>query len=245
MRSLALREALLGARDTIPLLVGVTPFGIIYGTLAVGAGLSLEATMLMSLLVFAGASQLIAAGLLASGSGIWVILLTTFVVNLRHMLYSASLLPYVRHLPRRWRLPLGFWLTDESFAVVYRRYLDERLPLASKHWYFLGSCIAMYSTWNITSLLGALLGHAVPQMADWGLDFAMVVTFLGIVVPALRNWPMLLAALSAALIALLAHDLPWQLGLILAALGGVAAGVMAEQRLHRANTRSEVNDEQL
>lgn len=244
MYASGLREALLGARDTIPLLVGVTPFGIIYGTLAVNAGLSLEATVLMSLLVFAGASQLIAVGLLAAGSGIWVILLTTLVVNLRHMLYSASLLPYVRHLPRRWRLPLGFWLTDESFAVVYRRYLDDQLPLASKHWYFLGSCMAMYSTWVITSLLGALLGHAVPQMANWGLDFAMVVTFLGIVVPALRNWPMILAALSSALIAVLAYDLPWQLGLILAALGGIGVGLLAEQRLQRRNTAVEVHDDQ-
>ena len=101
-------------------------------------------------------------------------------------------------------IPLAFWLTDESFAVVHRHYLDPHPPKELKHWYYLGSCLAMYSNWFICTLLGALLGNALPGLADWGLDFAMVATFTGIVVPLLRTRPMLLAAVVALLAALVA-----------------------------------------
>ena len=223
------RTALLGARDTIPMLIGALPFGIIFGTLAVSSGLSAGATLAMSALVFAGSAQFIAISLIASGTGLVVILLTTLIVNLRHMLYSASMLPYVRHLPQRWRVPLAFWLTDESYAVVHRYYQDTSVPLAGKQWYFLGSCVAMYSNWFACTLIGVLLGNALPGMAGWGLDFAMVATFIGIVVPLLRTRPLLVAALVAAVVAVAANGLPYKLGLMLAALLGVIAGVVAER----------------
>tara|TARA_R110000850_G_scaffold31638_12_gene86765 strand:+ start:21924 stop:22628 length:705 start_codon:yes stop_codon:yes gene_type:complete len=232
---------LLGARDTIPMLVGALPFGIIFGTLAVSSGLSASATLAMSALVFAGSAQFIAVGLIASGASLLVILLTTLIVNLRHLLYSASLLPYVRHLPQRWRVPLAFWLTDESYAVAHRYYLDPGAAPELKHWYFLGSCIAMYSNWFACTLVGVLLGSSLPGMADWGLDFAMVATFIGIVVPLLRTRPMLVAALVAAVVALVAHDLPYQLGLMLSSLAGVVAGILA-QRLAAWRTPEVIND---
>ena len=223
------REFLLGMRDTIPMLIGAAPFGIVYGTLAVSSGLSMAATLAMSLLVFAGSAQFVAASLVASGTGLIVILLTTLIVNLRHVLYSASLLPFVRHLPQRWRVGLAFWLTDESFAVVHRYYLLNNPDLEHKHWYFLGSCLAMYSLWFVCTVTGALLGQALPSMGEWGLDFAMVATFIGIVVPMLRNRPMIVAALVASAVSIVAYALPYKLGLLLAALLGVVAGVLAEQ----------------
>ena len=218
-----------GARDTLPMLLGALPFGIIFGTLAIASGLSMPATLLMSALVFAGSAQFIAVSLVASGAGLLVILVTTLIVNLRHMLYSASMLPYVRDLPQRWKVPLAFWLTDETFALVHRHYLDASAPTEHKHWYFLGSCIAMYSNWFACTLIGALLGSSLPGMAGWGLDFAMVATFIGIVVPLLRTRPMLLSAVVAGAVALAAHALPYKLGLMLAALAGVCAGVLAER----------------
>jgi len=223
------------------MLVGALPFGIIFGTLAVSSGLSAGATLAMSALVFAGAAQFIAVGLIASGAGLLVILLTTLIVNLRHLLYSASLLPYVRHLSQRWRVPLAFWLTDESYAVAHRHYLDPNAAPEYKHWYFLGSCIAMYSNWFACTLVGVVLGSTLPGMADWGLDFAMVATFIGIVVPLLRTRPMLVAALVAAAVAVVAHGLPYKLGLMLAALAGVSAGIVAE-RLTASSAREVIND---
>lgn len=228
------REFLLGMRDTIPMLIGTVPFGIVYGTLAVSSGLSVAATLAMSLLVFAGSAQFVAVSLVASGTGLTVILLTTLIVNLRHMLYSASLLPFVRHLPQRWRISLAFWLTDESFAVVHRHYLLDEAPIERKHWYFLGSCLAMYSIWFACTLTGVVLGQALPSLGDWGLDFAMVATFIGIVVPLLRKQPMIVAALVASLVAVAAHGLPYKLGLLLAALLGVTAGLVAEHLGDRA-----------
>jgi len=130
-------EFLQGLRDMLPMLLGAMPFGIIYGSLAGAAGLTPWQTIGMSLLVFAGSAQFIAISLLGGGATLAVLWLTTLVVNLRHALYSASLQPFVRHLPKRWRVPLAFWLTDEAFAVVQHRYAETDAS-PNKHWYFLG-----------------------------------------------------------------------------------------------------------
>ena len=221
-------EAWTGARDSLPMLLGAAPFGLIFGTLAAPSGLSPAGALAMSLFVFAGSSQFIALTLLAGGSGLAVILLTTFVVNLRHALYSATLLPHVAGLRQRWRIPLAFWLTDETFAVVQLRYhRADASPL--KHWYYLGSCLAMYGNWFMWTLAGVMLGRSVPRLEHMGLEFAMAATFTGIVVPMLRNRPMLGAALGAAAVALAAHALPYKLGLMLAALAGVVIGVVLEE----------------
>ena len=216
-------EALAGARDSLPMLLGAAPFGLIFGTLAAPSGLSAAGALAMSLCVFAGSSQFIALTLLAGGSGLAVILITTFVVNLRHALYSATLLPHVAGLRQRWRIPLAFWLTDETFAVVQLRY---GAPDASphKHWYYLGSCLAMYGNWFLWTLAGVMLGRSVPRLEHMGLEFAMAATFTGIVVPMLKSRPMLAAALGAAAVALAGRGLPYKLGLMLAALAGVVIG---------------------
>jgi 4-azaleucine resistance transporter AzlC len=210
------------------MLLGAAPFGIIFGTLAGPSGLSPAGALAMSLCVFAGSSQFIALTLIASGSGLAVILLTTLVVNLRHALYSATLLPHVAGLRQRWRIPLAFWLTDETFAVVHRHYLKaDGSPF--KHWYYLGSCLAMYINWNLWTLSGILLGRSLPRLEHMGLEFAMAATFTGIVVPLLRNRPMVAAALGAAAVALAAHALPYKLGLMLAALAGGVIGLVLEE----------------
>lgn len=220
-------EFVAGARDTIPLLVGAAPFGVIFGALAVTGGLSPAATMAMSLFVFAGSAQFIAAGLVAQGVGLGIIVLTTFVVNLRHALYAASLGPYMRGLSQKWLLPLAFWLTDESYAVVIRRYpQDDGSPY--HRWYHLGSSVVMYVNWQCWTLIGLIAGTQLEGVAELGLDFAMVVTFIGIVVPLIINRPMLVCAVAAGVTAILTYNLPNQLWLMAAALVGIAAGMAAE-----------------
>lgn len=217
----------MGARDTIPVIVGAIPFGIIFGALAINAGLSVAATIGMSLFVFAGSSQFVAAGLVAQGAGILVIVATTFVVNLRHALYSASLGPYLSKLSHRWLLPLGFWLTDETYAVVIQRYArDDDSP--NRHWYHLGSSVAMYSNWLLCTVVGIAAGTQLKGMADWGLEFAMVVTFIGIVVPLLKNMPMILCAVVSGVVAVLLREMPSQLGLMLGALAGIAIAMVVD-----------------
>lgn len=224
-----LQQFLYGCRDSIPMIVGILPFGLIYGALASLAGLSLGQALGMSLLVYAGSAQFIAISLLTLGSGMVVILLTTLVVNLRHVLYSAALQPYVGKLSQRWRVPLAFGLTDETFAVVQRRYLAHGMTEHGQ-WYHAGVALALYLSWVSSSLVGALFGQSVPNLAGWGLDFAMLATFIGIVVPALRNQPQIAAALVAGAVALLCHTWPYKLGLMAAALSGIAVGVWLERR---------------
>lgn len=217
-----------GVKGTFPLVVGAIPFGIIFGALAVTSGVTPGGALAMSAIVFAGSSQFIASGLVAGGAPLLVIVLTTLVVNLRHALYAASLAPHMKHLPQRWLAPLGFWLTDESFVVTIARY---NRPDASphKHWYFLGSAVFMYSNWQLCTVIGIVAGQAIPNPAAWGLDFALVVTFIGMLAQFVRNRPALAASAVAGVCAVLAHGLPNQLGLLLAAILGIAAGVIAEE----------------
>jgi 4-azaleucine resistance transporter AzlC len=236
-------EFIAGLKDTLPLILAATPFGIIFGAQGISAGLSPAATMGMSLFVFAGSSQFIGALLVGQGTAIPVIVLTTFVVNLRHALYSASLAPYVKHLPQRWLVPLGFWLTDETYAITIRHYEAAGDP-QHRHWYYFASCIFMYLNWNFWTLVGIIAGQRFEGIARLGLDFAMVVTFIGIVVPLLLTRPMLLSALVAGVTATLAYPLPNRLGLMIAALAGISAGLLAETlRKSQAETRAAIEPE--
>ena len=230
--SLARAEFWSGVRDTIPLVIGGIPFGLIFGTLAAPSGLSFAATLAMSAFVFAGSAQFIALGLLAAGTAWPIIVLTTFMVNVRHALYSATLAPYVKRLPQRWQIPLAFWLTDETFVLVANHYRQSD-GSPHGHWYYFGSAIFMYLDWQLCTFLGLTLGRLIPNVAAWGLDFAMPVTFIGMMVPYLKDRPMLVSVIVSGLVALIAFPLPNQLGLMLAALAGIAAGLIAETRLKK------------
>ena len=216
-----------GLRAEIPLLVGVFPFGLIYGALAISAGLTPAAAQMMSSIVFAGSSQFIATQLVHESTPGLVIVLTIAVVNLRHMLYSASLAPYVSSLPLRWKVLLSYLLTDEAYAPTILRYEQEGVR-PSSHWFFLAAGLSLWITWQISTALGILLGSAIP--ASWPLAFALPLTFIAMVVPALKTRPAAAAALSAGVTALLAYNLPYRLGLILAALAGILVGTFLEGR---------------
>ena len=215
-----------GMKATLPLVVGAIPFGIIFGTLAAAGGLSFSATMAMSLFVFAGSAQFIALGLLSTGT-IWqIVILTTFVVNLRHLLYAAALVPYVKNLKQITRIGWGFTLTDETFAVVMSRARDPEKQLTS--WYYFGSAGFMYANWQLCTLLGFTAGQVFPNIAKWGLDFAMPVTFIGMLLPYLKTRPMVFAVIVAGISAVALHGFPHKLGLILASLFGVGVGLGLE-----------------
>jgi 4-azaleucine resistance transporter AzlC len=229
-----MQQFLFGCRDSMTMILGIAPVGLIFGALAVLAGLSVVESTVMSVLVYAGSAQFIALSLIAASSGLLVVLLTTFVVNLRHVLYSAALKPYVGELSKRWRIPLAFTLTDETFAVVQRRYLVLGKENHGR-WYHAGVTLTLYITWTVSSLLGALFGQSVPDLAGWGLEFTMLATFIGIVVPALRNRPQIAAAVVAGGVALICHFWPYKLGLMAAAVSGIATGVLLQRREERAH----------
>ena len=215
-----------GLRAVLPLLLGVLPFGLIYGVLAIGAGMSPAPAMAMSSMVFAGSLQFIATRLIAAAAPGGVMLLTAFIVNLRHVLYSASIAPYLRHLPRRWKLLLAYLLTDEAYVIAILHY-EKPGPKDNRHWYFLGAGLTLWCSWQASSAAGILLGQQVPS--SWALDFSLALTFIGLVVPALKDRPSVAAAVTAGATAVLAADLALSLGLLAAALAGIAAGLLAER----------------
>jgi 4-azaleucine resistance transporter AzlC len=221
------QEFLTGIRNTFPLLLGAFPFGLIYGALAVPAGLSVPAAMAMSAFVFAGSAQFIAVGLIAAQVPVAIIILTTFVVNLRHLLYSASLLPYLKNLPQRWRIPLAFWLTDETYAITMHHF-QENPASRNKHWFQLGSSIAMYLNWQFWTFVGVMLGERIPDASSWGLDVAMPTTFIGMIIPFVKSSSMLVSVLTAGAASLLTYNMPYKLGIFLSAFIGILAGLTTE-----------------
>ena len=218
-----------GCKAAIPLIIGGIPFGILFGTLAPSSGLSAWATMAMSLIVFAGSAQFIVLALIAVQAPLEVILLTTFVVNLRHLLYATALVPHISHLSLPLRSLLAFGLTDETFANMSQRY-QPNSPLGDDHqfahFFYLGSMFSFYICWSAATAIGLILGNIIPDMTSWGLEFAMSVTFIGMVIPYLNTKAMFSAMLCAAIASLYFAYLPNKLGLIVSALVGVAAGLL-------------------
>ena len=185
------------------------------------------ASQMMSSIVFAGSAQFVTAQLVHDAAPALVIILTIAVVNLRHMLYSASLAPYLKNLSLKWKVLLSYLLTDEAYAPSILKYEETGIKPFS-HWFLLGAGFSLWFTWQVSTALGIFLGAAIPE--KWPLDFALPLTFIAMVVPALKNRPMIAAAVSAGLVAVLAYSLPFKLGLILAALTGIVVGTILEGR---------------
>ena len=221
------REFWFGVREELPILLGVMPFGMIYGILALSAGMSPLDAQAMSSVVFAGSSQFMTARLFSAATPGLVIILTGFVINLRHALYSASIAPYTRHLPLAWKAALAYLLTDEAYAVSIIHY-QRPGEVTHKHWFVLGSGLALWTSWQISTGVGIFLGAQIP--AAWGLDFALPLTFIALVVPGLKDRPGALTAGVASLAALLFFGLPFKLGLIAATFLAIAAGLWSEKK---------------
>lgn len=217
-------ECWAGVRALAPMLLGVMPFGLIYGVLAVGAGMPAWLACAMSAIVFGGASQMILTQLWAAGTPAAVVAATVAMVNLRHALYSATMAPALAHLPARWKALLAYLLTDEAFAAMTRRLGEGPADSPYRHWYFFGAGASLWASWQLSTLAGVLVGAQVPR--DWPLDFFLPLTFIGIIVPGLRHRAHVGAAVAASALAVICFAMPHKLGLMVAALGGIAVGML-------------------
>lgn len=217
-----------GVRAELPILLGVIPFGLIYGVLAVGAGLSNFTAQAMSAVVFAGSAQFIMAQMFGLGAPGLVIVLTGVVVNLRHVLYSLSLAPYLKQLSPAWKWGLAYLLTDEAYAVTVVRFQEDRGPESgsNRRWYFLGAGLTLWTGWQLSTAGGVFLGTQIPS--SWSLDFTLALTFIALVIPVLHDRPSVASALVAGLTALATFHWPYKLGLIAAALAGILVGMVLE-----------------
>jgi 4-azaleucine resistance transporter AzlC len=212
-----------GYLTMLPLWLGAAPFGVIYAMSAVAAGLTPAQTLAMSLLVFAGASQFTAVGLIAAGAGPLAVTITTLVVNARHLLLTASLMPHLRGVGPWRRLLIAAQLTDESYAVGIKRYLEGRGSAAFQ----IGCNLSLYTCWPLSALAGVLLGSAIPDPAAYGLDLVFPLTFIGLLVPLLRERAnRAVALIAAALTVAGALWLPGSWYVLLAGAGASGLGAL-------------------
>ncbi len=231
--SSARRELLAGIKAELPILLGVIPFGLIYGVLALDAGIPAAASQAMSSIIFAGSAQFIFTQLYAGGAPALVLIATGVVVNLRHALYSASIAPYMKHLPVRWKWILAYLLTDEAYAVAITHYRTSgsstnQVSYDDKHWFTLGAGLALWTVWQLSTSAGIFLGAQIPT--SWSLDFAVALTFIALVVPVLKDRADIAAGITAGVVSILAFGLPLKLGLLVAALAGIFVGMWFEVR---------------
>jgi len=217
------QELLAGMRAALPLIPGVVPFGILYAASAVSSGMPAAAVMTMSWAVFAGSAQMVAARLFVNGAAWPVILLVTFVINLRHMLYSLALAPRLSAVTGRMQAVLAYFLTDETFAIAAAHPVRPSDSSRRTFWYSLGANILLWTIWQASTGVGIAASARVP--ASWGLEFILPLTLIALLIPTITSRPPLAAALTAGLSSVALAGLPYRLGLLAAVILGVAGGM--------------------
>lgn len=226
------RQLRKGILAGLPLSIAVIPWGILAGSYAVDAGLNTLEAQAMSAILFAGSVQLVIAGMFKAGIGLGTMLLTTFFIASRHLLYSVSMRSKISALPLRWRLTLGFWLTDELFAICSGQKDSE-----FNRWYAAGVGGSFYVIWNLASLVGIVAGSQFPQLNGLGLEFAVAATFIALVVPQVNNIPVVCSVLVSAVSAVYFTLLGFTSALIFASVLGMICGYGSERLQHRVITR--------
>jgi 4-azaleucine resistance transporter AzlC len=220
-----------GYRATMPLMVGVAPFGFVFGAVARTNGMNVAEALGMSIIVLAGSSQFVAAQLIGEDTPALIIILTTFVINLRHFLYSASLTSFFKPLSNGWRGLIAYMMVDEVYAIVIKRHLKRDLQPIELAWYFVGSGSCLITLWWASTLIGALIEDILPEGADDTLGFTLPLIFTAIVVPTLKTRPLLFSALCASIAGIIFAPMPNKIGLLIAAAVGIAAGVWSESQV--------------
>lgn len=221
-----------GFRDALPFLIVVVPFAVLFGVVATEAGWGLRETMAMSFLVIAGASQFTALQLLSEHAPTLIVIATSLAVNLRMAMYSASMAPHLGAAPLWQRALVAYGLTDQTYGVAIQRFTRE--PARDVSWklvYFLGVAIPVCLPWYAGTWAGAVAGAAIPD--GLALDFAVPVTFIALVAPALRSLPHLAAALVSVVVALLLAWMPYNLWLLVASVLAMLTGAGVELWLER------------
>ncbi len=219
-----------GLRDALPFLAVVGPFAMLFGVLATEAGLALHETMGFSIVVIAGAAQFTALQLINENAPTLVVIASALAVNLRMAMYSASITPHLGPLPLWKRGIAAYFLVDQTYAqsiLDYEKNPDQ--TTAQKFAYFMGVMTPICPPWYLFTYVGAVLGESIP--ANLGLDFALPIAFLAMIGPMLRTPAHRIAALVAVVLALAFAWLPFNMGLLVAGLGGMIAGAQAEVRL--------------
>ncbi|MCW8345592.1 AzlC family ABC transporter permease [Vibrio sp. ZSDZ65] len=215
-----------GSLSMMPLSLAVVPWGFLAGSFAIESGLTFFEGQAMSAILFAGAAQLVAMGMIKSGATLLTMMVTIFFITSRHFLYGLSMRESISPLPLRWRLGLGFLLTDELFALCGRQ-----SPQQFNRWYALGAGLSFYLIWNIATLIGLIVGSQIPDLQQYGLEFAVAATFIAIVIPTIKSLATLLAICSALVTSVILATMNVEMGLVIASIVGMSVGYIAEGRI--------------
>lgn len=216
-----------GARDTLPILLGIIPFGAIAGISTTAAGVSTGSALALGIGVFAGAAHLAAVELLDRKAPLMVVVLAALIVNLRYLMYSAGLAPHFSNLSSSWKRGLSYLLTDQAFAIS-TDYYRKNPTLEGKRWYYLGSALAVWLAYQLSYAMGLTLGVAIPKFLS--LEFAIPLTFIALLMGAVSDRATMVAALSAGLASLIFAYWPYQLGLLVAGTIGIGSGLLVKSR---------------
>lgn len=223
-----------GMRIIAPGTVATAVWGLVTGVAMVKTGLTQAEALGMTLLVYAGSAQLAALPLIAAGAPVWVVLATALVVNLRFVIFSATLQPYFQRLSFGRRVLLGYLTTDLGVAVFVSRYGDckpEERGSTEQVWVFIGMACANWLAWQPMSVAGIFLAAWVP--GHWGLEFTAVLALMAIMLPMLGSKPAAAGAATAAVVAVLAAGFPLKLGLVVAVLCGMVVAMSFDFMLDR------------
>ena len=193
----------------------------------VASGIAPGVAMLISIVVFAGASMVAAAQLLASGTPALLVVLTTLFINLRFMMYSASLRLHFGREPLGWRLVMAYLQADNVYGLTVMRYADKPDTPGERD-FFMGAAIVVWVAWQLAVAAGILIGAGVP--AAFRLEFAAPLAFIAMTIPLLRDRAMVGAAIVAGLTVVASNSLPFKLSIPLAALAGIGAGLALERK---------------
>jgi 4-azaleucine resistance transporter AzlC len=220
------QQFLAGIRDTLPLMLGIIPFGLAYGIVGLNVGLTAGEIILMSLLVFAGAAQFVSLPMFAEGASLLMISFTALLINLRHLLMGASLASYMSGFSLPFKALLTFGMADETYAVTVSRIQTHGYSAA----YQLGSNFAGYITWATSTIAGILLGSRISNPLAWGIDFAMPATFLALLMPRLVDRTSITVCLVSAIISIMASIyIPGKWYIIMACVIAIGCGGLMER----------------
>jgi len=226
-----------GIVDALPFILVIIPFALLFGLLATEAGLNVVEALTFSIVVIAGAAQFTALQLLQEDVPTAIVLASALAVNLRMAMYSASLTPWIGGAPL-WQRALAAYLTvDQSYVAAMTQYEREpQMTVPQRMAYFFGTVTPVVPLWYIFTLIGALVGSSVPE--SWALDFAIPITFLAMIAPMFRTLAHVAAALVAVIVSLIAVNVPYALGLIIAGLAGMMTGAQVEAWMERTKPGS-------
>lgn len=232
------REALArGLRAATPAMLPTAIWGLVAGVAMIKTGLTPVQAVAMTLLVYSGSAQMASLPLIGAGAPVWVALLAATIVNLRFIIFSATLAPYFGRLPMRPRLLLGYVSADISLAIFMARYADapvEQRGNTEQRWYYAGIAGATWLSWQPMSIVGVLLAGTIP--GAWGLEFGAILALIVLTVPMFRGRPAIAGCVTAGIVSVAVSGLPLNLGLLIAVIAGVAVAMSADLLAERSAT---------